>query len=93
MKLKITQNFPMSTLVFFIFNFFLMLICASYLGIGSWLVDAFRAEKDKIPMIKEYYLTMGILMLIVGGISGILSFYGYLLTFWRRLPLLVVVRN
>jgi len=70
-----------------------MLICASYLGIGGWLVVAFPTEKQRIPLIKEYYLTMGILMLIVGGICGILSFFGYLLTLWRKVPLLITVRK
>lgn len=90
MKLKITQNFPTSKMFFFLFNILLMLIAAGYLGIGSWLVEAFKLEKTRINLIKEYYTTMGILMLVEGGLCGLLSFIGYILTFWRRLPLIVI---
>lgn len=89
MKTKITDNFPTNKLVFFIFNVFLMLIGASYIGIGTWLVETFKLEKQKLELIREFYTTMGILMLVVGGLCALMAFIGYILTFWRRLTVLV----
>lgn len=89
MKTKVTTNFPTNKLVFFIFNVFLLLIAASYLGIGVWLVKTYEVEKSGLDLIKEYYTNMGIVMLVVGGLSGFLALVGYILTFWRRLSILV----
>lgn len=86
---KITENFPINKMVFFIFNIFLMLISASYLGIGGWLVEAFKLEKTKLDLFNEYYTSMGILMLVVGGLCGLLAFIGFIITFWNKLSILV----
>jgi hypothetical protein len=63
------------------------------LGIGIWLVRTYEQEKSGISLIKEYYTNMGIVMLVVGGLSVFLALIGYILTFWRRLSILVGVSN
>lgn len=89
MKMKVTENFPVNKMVFFILNIFLMLVAASYLGIGSWLVVTYKTEKESLYLIQEYYNTMGILMLVVGGITCLLAFLGFALIFVRKVSVFV----
>lgn len=89
MTMKVVRNCPSNQIVFFVFNFFLMLIGGSYLGIGIWLVEAFKIEKSKLDLIKEYYTSMGAIMITAGALCVFLCLVGYILSCWRRLFLLI----
>ena len=87
----ITSGFPTTKLFLFLFNILLMLIGACYIGIGSWLIDTINM-KPNLPVIREFYKIMGAIMVAGGGVSVILSFFGYFVSVWRRAcPLVFVI--
>lgn len=88
---KITHKNIITWNSFFLNFFVLKLIGASYLGIGIWLVEAFKIEKSKLDLIKEYYTSMGAIMITAGALCVFLCLVGYVLSCWRRLFLLISV--
>lgn len=84
MNFVTSAGLPTSKIFLFLFNVLLMLIGACYIGIGSWLIDTINSKPD-LPAIKEFYKVMGAIMVSIGGMSVILSFYGYFVSIWRRM--------